>query len=154
MLSHVNYKTLVRYSALILLALAISNCDGDSDDEIQAADLYGYWDGPSHSGLLRLHFFEQSGYDRYELLAPEGLVIDLTILDNILSAGIFGVYGRELQISDDGTGALNCPSNLVDTFAVEQFNAGTNIILVHTGIDCDYRGIMITSVEMWTRTGD
>lgn len=154
MLSHVNPRTLIHYSALVLLALAMSNCDGNSDDDLQAADLFGYWEGHSYSGLLRLHFFEDSGRNRYELLAPEGLLIDLEMLDNILSVGVFGIYGRELQISDDGTGALNCPSNLVDTFSVYQFNDGENISLEHTGMDCDYRGQMMNSVEMWTHTSD
>jgi hypothetical protein len=150
-----NIKFIFRPGTLIIFALALASCERDPGEGVQAAELYGDWDGLSNEGMLSLRFFvSSSGRDRYELLAPEGLSSENVPLDNVLSGGYWAVSGQELQLSDDGTGGLNCPGNIVDTYEVILFNKGANFTLEHLGLDCVDRGILINSVTMWTRTDE
>ena len=153
-MKYANIKTILRPYTLIIFALALAGCEGDPGKGVQAAELYGHWDGQSQEGLLSWHFFQASGRDRYELLAPEGLFIGNETLDNIVSVGIWAVRGQELQLSDDPVGGLNCPGNIVDIFEVIVFNQGANFTLEHRGTACADRGILIDSVPIWTRTNE
>ena len=154
-MKHDNIKNIFWLFTLIILALTLASCEGDPGKGVQPADLYGYWDGVSlGEGPLSLHFFEDSGQDRYELVAPEGLLSGGGSLDNVLSVGIWAVHGQELQLSDDGTAGLNCPGHIVDIYEIIVFNNGANFKLEHLGMDCVDRGILITNVEIWTRINE
>ncbi|MFC1481868.1 hypothetical protein ACFL6E_06465 [Candidatus Neomarinimicrobiota bacterium] len=148
------FSTRFRSCTLIIFALALAGCEGDPSKGVQASDLYGHWVGLSNGDLLSLHFFEDAGRNRYELLAPEGLLSGDGPLDNVLSAGIWAVYGQELQFFDDGTDGYNCPPNSDDTYKVFVFNNGTNFTLEHFGTDCLNRGLLINRVDTWTRTDE